>query len=363
MTAGWRPRVLVCGSGFGRVYLAALRRAGMPFVVAGLLARGGERSRACARHYEVPLWTDLDQVPADVDLACVVVGSALNGGPGARLALGLLERGVPVLQEHPLHHTELADCLRAARRHGVFYAVNTNYVNLTAVTRFTGAARRLAESGPPVFVDAVTSVQVLYPLVDILGTALGGLRPWSLTVRPVPAGSAPPVLRSVDGVLAGVPATLRVQNRLDPVRRDNGAHVPHRVTLATDGGDLLLANTQGPVVWSPRLHMPADYADAVTVDRSAAGHLDLPGASCLTGAEAPSHRRSLAEEWPAATARALLEVRRDVLAGADPMPRGQYHLGVARLVADVTGQLGRPELVGEPDPDILGATAAVHRTV
>ncbi len=358
--AGWRPRVLVCGTGFGRVYLAALRSAGMPFELAGILARGSERSRRCAEAYGVPLFTDLGQVGEDVDVGCVVVGSQVNGGPGARIAVALLERGVHVLQEHPLHHGELADCLRAARRHGVQYAVNTNYVRLDAVSRFTAAARRLLEQQPALLVDAVTSVTVLYTLVDILGQALGGIRPWSLTAAPA-TGSGPAVLRSVDGVLAGVPTTLRVQNRLDPVRRDNGALVPHRVTLATAGGDLLLANTQGPVVWTPRLHMPADYADAVTVADSTAGELDLPGASCLTAAEAPTHRRTLGAEWPAAAGRALLELREAILADTDPMPTGQYHLAVSRLVADVTAQLGRPELVAEPDPRILAASAAVHR--
>lgn len=217
----------------------------------------------------------------------------------------------------------------------------------------------MLEREPAVLVDAVTSVTVLYTLVDILGQALGGIRPWSLTARP-DAGAPRTVLRSVDGVVAGVPTTLRVQNTLDPVRRDNGPLVPHRVTLATAGGDLLLANTQGPVVWTPRLHMPADYQDAVTVDGSAAAHLDLPGATCLTGAEAPTQRRTLGVEWPAAAARALLELREAVLAGTDPMPQGQYHLAVSRLVADVTRQLGRPELAAEPDPQILATTAAVN---
>jgi thiazolinyl imide reductase len=354
MTSGdrWQPRVVVCGTGFGRTYLAALRRPGMPFRLDGILAQGSQRSRACARHYEVPLYTAVDELPAGLDLACVVVNSGLNGGRGAELAQELMSRGLHVLQEHPLHQAELAACLRQARRHGVVYHLNTHYVHVGAIACFIGAARRLLEHQPAVFADALSSLQVLYPLMDILGQALGGIRPWSLAARP-PAGG---VLRSVDGLVGGVPVTLRIQNQIDPGNRDNGPHVMHRVTLATEGGNLLLANTHGPVLWTPRLHMPEDYRDAVTVADCAAAHLDLPGVSGLTPPGAVSYRQSIGDDWPAAAARALLALREAVLSGADPLPRGQYHLALCRLVADITGQLGRPQPAPSGEPMIMEAS-------
>jgi thiazolinyl imide reductase len=350
--SGWRPRVLVCGTGFGRTYLAALRRPGMPFELCGILARGSDRSRACARHYQVPLFTDIDQIPSTVDIACVVVNAAINGGPGARLAQDLLARGAHVLQEHPLHATELAECLRQARRTGRIYHLNTHYVHVPAVAAFIRAARRLLPAQAPVFVDAVTGFQVLYTLVDILGRALDGLRPWSLAVQPGVAGE---VLRAVHGTVAGVPTTLRVQNQLDPAARDNGAHVMHRITLATEGGNLLLANTHGPVLWCPRLHMPDGYADVVDVADCPDEALDLPAALSVTGGGPPTHRDAIGAEWPRAAATALLDLRRAILAGEDPLPNGQYQLAVARLVADLTGQLGRPELVAAGRPRIVQA--------
>jgi thiazolinyl imide reductase len=349
---GWRPRVIVCGTGFGRTYLAALRRRGMPFELAGILARGSQRSRACAGYYGVPLYTSPEELPPDIEVACVVVNAAPNGGRGAELAQDLMARGIHVLQEHPLHQAELAACLRQAHRNGVVYHLNSHYVNVDTVACFIRAARRLIEHQRPVFVDALTSFQVLYPLMDILGQVLGGVRPWSLTARP-PAGG---VLRSVDGIIGGVPVTLRIQNQIDPRNRDNGPHIMHRVTLATEGGNLLLANTHGPVLWSPRLHMPADYSDAVTVADSAAGHLDLPGVSCLTSPEVPSHREVIGQEWPLAAGRALLALRDAVLAGQDPLPLGQHQLAICRLVADVSDQIGRPEVVPSGEPLIAEAT-------
>ena len=360
MTAAWRPLVVVCGTGFGRTYLAGvagLAGRGEPVELAGVLARGSARSQQCARHYGVPLYTDVDQLPAGIEIACVVVSAGINGGRGAELAQRLMARGVHVLQEHPLHQAELAECLRQARRHGVVYHVNSHYVHVASVATFVRAARRLLAGQRPVFVDALTSFQVLYTMVDLLGQALGGIRPWSLAVAPAPG--VPEVLRSVSGSLGGVPATLRVQNQMHPEERDNGAHVMHRVTLATEGGDLLLANTLGPVLWNPRLHMPADYQEAVTVAASTAAHLDLPGATVLGPSRLPSHRQVIGQEWPAAAGRALLELRQAVLDGADPLPRGQYHLALCRLVAEVTGQLGRPEVRATGAPRIVEAAALV----
>lgn len=348
----WRPRVVVCGTGFGRVYLAALRREGMPFELAGILARGSPRSRACAALAGVPLYTDFDALPAGVDVACVVVSAGINGGQGAELAQRLLARGIHVLQEHPLHHDELAACLRQAHRSRVAYHLNTHYVHVAAVRRFVAAARRLAARQAVLFVDVLCSFLTLNPTLDVIGQALGRLQPWSLAGPSGPGG----VFRGLDGTIAGVPVTLRVQNQLAAGNRDNGAHLLFRVALGTEGGHLLLASPHGPVLWHPRPHMPDAYRDAAGIEAAIDGALDQPSMSCLGPAGAPSYRRILADEWPAATAAALLDLRAAILRGEDPRPRGQYQLALCRLTAAVTGRLGPPELLRTADPRVLATT-------
>jgi thiazolinyl imide reductase len=348
-TTQWRPKVVVCGTGFGRIYLAALRRAGLPCELVGILAQGSARSQACAKHYQVPLYTDPDQLPDAVDIACVVVSAGINGGRGADLAQRLMARGIHVLQEHPLHHDELAACLRAAQRNDVVYHVNTHYIYVDSVRRFIGAARALIRRQPAIFLDAVSSFQVLYTLFDILGQVLGTLRPWSFAGSPTSA-----VFRSLDGMLAGIPVCLRIQNQLDPGARDNFSHILHRITVGTQGGNLLLVNTHGPIVWSPRAHMPRDYAEAVTIESSSAEHLDMPSADSLGGPwTAPSYRQIVNQEWPTAAANAILEFRSAVLRGEDPRQRGQYHLMLARLTGEATARLGPPELARFPEPQVL----------
>lgn len=350
-----RPPAVVCGTAFGRVYLAALRRPDSPYRLAGVLARGSARSVACAEHYGVPLYGDVEEVPSDIALACVVVGAGLVGGPGASLAERFLTRGVPVLQEHPLHPSELASCLRVARAHATVHHVDTLFVHVEPVRRFVGAVRRLRARQRPVFVEATCAYQVVQTLLEVLADALGGTRVSGLAVGP----PEPSPYRTVTGTFAGVPFALRVQHELDPRAPDNHAHLLHRITIGADGGQLTLVNTHGPVVWSPRAHMPADLASAVRLGDSPAAHLDLPSASVLGPAEAPSYREVLADLWPAGILRAVSALRDDVARGDGGRAHGQRQLALGRAARDVNDLLGPVRLVHRPDPEVLDVDAVL----
>ena len=63
-------RVVVAGTGFGRIYiealtserLAPLRQQQHPFELAGIMGRGSETSRSIAKQYGVPLYTEAEQI-------------------------------------------------------------------------------------------------------------------------------------------------------------------------------------------------------------------------------------------------------------------------------------------------------------
>ncbi|MBB6347805.1 Gfo/Idh/MocA family oxidoreductase [Nonomuraea muscovyensis] len=363
-----RTRVVVCGALFGQVYLRAFALPGLPLELAGILARGSDRSRAVAAHHGVPLFTDIDQIPGDVRMAAVVVRGGLLGGPGVELAKALMARGIHVLQEHPLHHDELADCLREARRNKVTYHLNPFYTNTAPVRRFVGTVAELLRRQRPRYVDAACGFQVAYSLLDILGQALGGVRPWALgdlAAPPTGLGAATSLdvpFRSLDGVIGGVPVTLRIQNQMDPADPDNYAHLMHRVVIGTEAGNLELVGTHGPVVWSPRPDFPRavrdpaarphfDYSD--TDAEALRSHLDVPSAGVLGPAQAPSYRQIFEEVWPAGVAHALMRLRRDALAGDPAARRGQYHLTLCKLWQEITTRLGPPELLSAPPPRLL----------
>ncbi|CAL9609398.1 hypothetical protein SUDANB121_05618 [Nocardiopsis dassonvillei] len=352
-----RPlRTVVCGTGFGRFYLEALRLLPEEFAPAGILARGGAFSRTYAREQGLPLYTSVADLPGDVDAACVAVGSAVSGGPGAEIAHDLLARGVHVLQEHPVHHDELAGLLRAARGAGLVYHLDPFYRYVPAIGRFLDAAAEMRRRGPVLAVDATSALQVLYPLLDVLGRALGGLRPWAVT-DPLPAdpeaahlAATPQPYRVVQATVAGVPVTLRVQNQIDPSDGDNHALLWHRLSLAGEGGALALADTHGPVLWHPRLHAPRDGHGRLRSTGPGTDHLDEPAVTVLEGTLPPSHREVFARVWPGTLARALADFAADVRTGADPLPRGQFDLSVCRLWHEVTGRLGRPDIIRPAAP-------------
>ena len=359
--SSWRPGVVVCGTKFGRVYLSAFRRAGFPFELKGILARGSERSRACAAAYRVPLFTDPSALPIDVDIACVVVGASLNGGRGAELAQALMARGIHVLQEHPLHEVELGECLRRARQAKVVYRLNTHYVHVPPVRRFIETCHELFRRQRPVFVDAACGFQTAYTLLDILGAALQRLGPWALSgpldvpVEVRSLGNTPAPFRCLAGVIGGVPLTLRVQHELDPGDPDNYIHLSHRIAIGTEGGVITLVGGHGPMLWSPRAHLPGDARDTAAIDDSTAWHFSLPSSSPLGEPAGPSFREILTSLWPDAVAHALIETRDAILGRENSFDRGQYYLTLCRIWQDMTARLGPPLLARRSPPQILSA--------
>ncbi|MFG3334752.1 Gfo/Idh/MocA family oxidoreductase [Streptomyces tendae] len=341
-------RVLVCGTNFGRFYAeAAHRRPG--YAPAGILSRGSAASRAYAERLGVPHYTHTDDLPADIDAACVAVSSAISGGGGTELARALMDRGIHVLQEHPVHLTELTENLTHARRRGVQYRLNTHYPHVSPVRGFIDAARRLVAQQRPLFVDAATPIHLMHPLVDILGRAMGTLRPWRFAdPAPLPAAIGPQPFRSLHGMLAGVPLTLRVHHQLDPSDRDNHALHWHRISLGTEGGVLTLADTHGPVLWSPRLHVGRDTDRRFVLDGPGTGRLGL-GTTAVVGTTG-TFRTVFTDLWPEAVGSALDGLREAVEQGGDALRTGQYDLTVCRIWTDLAARLGPPEIVRPATP-------------
>lgn len=345
-------RVLVCGTTFGQVYLEALQAPGIPFKLAGILAQGSQRSRSCSAFYAVPLFTSVEELPPDIDVACVVVRSSLLGGAGTELAQSLMARGVHVLQEHPVHHDELAACLRQAHRWRVQYHLNSFYPHLSPVRRFLRAAQSLVLNHRASYIHAACSLQVSYALLDILRIALGKVRPWSFAA----ASELPDIhsmlpeqipFKGINGVFAGVPLSLQIQNQIHPTDPDDYSYLLHRITLGTEAGELTLVSTHGPLIWSARPAIPREVRDggANSLFAAAAVPNDDTCTALLGPGEQPSQRRLFGSIWPAAVRRALFDLRHSIQNAEDPLRRGQHDLTLCRVWRDITNELGPPQLV------------------
>jgi pyochelin biosynthetic protein PchG len=266
-----------------------------------------------------------------------------------------------VLQEHPLHYDELVGCLRTAHGRGVVYRLNTHYVHLEPVRQFIRAARALLREQRALFVEAACGLPTAYTLFDVLGQVFGGVRPWAFDepsrrdhARRGVCQLAMP-FRTLEGAIAGVPFSLRLQHQLAPAEPDNHVHLFHRITLGTEGGTLTLVNTHGPTIWSPRPHMPADAEEAVGIECSTARHLDYPSATPIGAAWGPSYREILRTVWPSGVRRALRAMRSAIIQGKDSQTHGQYCLSLCRLWQDATSRLGAVELLRQEAPRVLSA--------
>jgi thiazolinyl imide reductase len=335
---------VVCGSRFGQFYASAIASGDPRFRLAGVVGQGSDRSRALAARHGVPLYQAIDDLPETVDAACVVVSSAVAGGPGADLARSLLARGIHVLQEHPIHERELAQCLREARSHRTHYRLNTFYPHVEPVARFIRLARALVAEHPPVFVDAVCAVQVSFDLLDILALALGGLRPWSIDTAPA---TRPGPYRALTGTVAGVPLTLRVQNQMAP-GDDSRTFALHQITIGTHAGTLTLAATHGPLLWSTPMR-PGQGDDGLFVlDGARDRHLTLPSITILPPRATPTWQDVVGRLWPDAVRSALGDLRDRIASAVDPLAGSQRQLTVARAWQELTGLLGYPEVIEDP---------------
>ncbi|EBX7468765.1 thiazolinyl imide reductase subfamily [Salmonella enterica subsp. enterica serovar Bareilly] len=333
-------RTLVCGSTFGQFYLSALST--LPnFEIAGLLAQGSQRSKECAGRYGIPLYTNTDALPSDIDLACIVMRSGVLGGDGIKYAKAILEKGINVLFEPPLHQNEMADCLRIAKKNGVIFQVADLYTQIESARSFISAAKVLLDKQSGLFIDASAANQVLFPLLHILMQITGNIRPWNIKLLDYEVNKKIP-MRILAGEIGGIPLLLRVHHQVDPVDPDNHLPLFHRITLGTEGGTLDLHDPHGLVTWTPRLFIPASVKNDFSF--SNATHLQQPLFSILDGAPGASQAKNLQINWPEAIGRDLIDMAALLSASSVSHHCSQQMLMLCRLWQETTSELGYPEL-------------------
>ena len=343
-------RVLVCGTTYGQVYLSSFLMRNTDFRLAGIMGKGSPRSKQYARYFGVPLYGSVDEVPGDIDIACVVVRSTIAQGEGTFIARQFLKRGINVIQEHPVHAGDIAACLELAESNNARYHVNSHYVNVDPVTTFIDYMEKAVEKRKPLFIEATASLQTLYSLTDIIGRAVGGFRPYALS-DPVKWDESMTEANHHDfipftclqGVIKGIPVTLKIQNYYDPDAFDNNFLVMHRVSAGTDSGNLTLVNTHGPVVWSQGFSILEDSGgeNSFRKRKTAFTAYTAPTAVSFAGIKAPSLSDVAKKEWPGAIHRALRQMKDHIESGISaPGQSKEYLLDLSGLWLEITRRMG-----------------------
>ena len=257
-------RVIVCGVGFGRYYIEAILRLPDLFELVGILSRGSKNSIKLAEKYGVPLMTDIEEISKEnVDAVCVVVKSSIVGGNGTDIVMQLLEKGIHVIQEQPIHSEEYKKCLIIAKNNHCKYQLNTFYPYLDSVRKFISIAIRLRKAMPITYIIAESSVQVLFPLLDILNQILGGVQPYKLEKL---QGENVQRFSIFNWLIKKCPVTLIVDNQMDVAAPESNLVMFHRITLGTPKGTLMLTDTHGGVLWTPVFHEDLKKQDKLEYD-------------------------------------------------------------------------------------------------
>jgi thiazolinyl reductase component of yersiniabactin synthetase len=285
-----RLQVLVCGTNYGRAYLRAIGRQPAAYSLMGILARGSPRSLRFARQLGVPLYREVEDLPAGIDLACAAMGAS-----GGAAVLSLLERGIHVLCEHPQKAAWLRAAFRKAAAHNACFHLNGHFAELEAPRLFIRHCRHLRQTAAPALLNMMATDRSLYAALDILSRALGRLLP----ARSETLSRQPPFIL-IRGRLAGIPTTSQVQCWSRAGSRglrdgDPRYLVDLRIAACFPAGTLTLLSMSGPVVWNTS---PAWQA---------AGEDELWE---RIGAQRPAHLRRLGEQRLQANLRAMGELVR-----------------------------------------------------
>jgi len=237
-------RVLVCGSNYGATYIRALagRRDGP--VLAGIVSTGSARSQAYAREAQVPHYTGIQAIaPASADLACV----AVPGEAGHQLSMALLARGMHVMAEHPVAPQRMREALVFAQQQGRVFQVNAHFADLAAPQAFYRSLAVAAQMGPPLHFDLAVNLRTLYSGLDLVGRALGSLDGVSL----VGGAGVPQPFSTLQLQAPGLRISLLCQNFASAADDGSATLLNHRCSATFAHGNLLLAESNGPVMWFP----------------------------------------------------------------------------------------------------------------
>ena len=239
---------------------------------AGILSTGSERSKAYATSMKIPHYTRVKEIPeGSIDIACVAVG----GDVGIQLVLELLELGVHVLAEHPLDSRQVGKALDLAREKQLIFQVNAHFPDLAAPGAFYQALQTARQQGPVLHYSLSVNLRTLYSGLDLLGRAHGSLK--KARVRSVSVSDKPEWFKQLTIELETVNVSLLCQN-FSSEKDDGSANlINHRFSATFGHGDLLLAESNGPVLWFPApLSMPQEsWQNYLPVDLSPVSSMQL----------------------------------------------------------------------------------------
>lgn len=330
-----KKRVIVCGTTFGQIYLDAIK-SNPDLELVGIMAQDSERSKLTAQKYNVQLLQSIEELPEDIDIAFVVIRSSCLGGRGTDIARSLLEKGINVLQEHPVHYKDIEELAKAANRQKKVYQVGNLYRHMEQVKNFIACAKELNEKNDLLYMKAAFSSQVSYPAMDILLDALPAGVGLTMENKMECGG-----FKILTGKMKGVPFTFEIHHEVNPKDPNNNMNFMHEIEFLYAAGRLLLSNTFGPLLWYPKMN--TDIAHAI--DRNYPPHMLENSGICLGSFGCESFKDVLEQLWPVAVGQDVKLMEQTVESRAAMGRALQKEMAVAKAWNEITAEIGYAQIV------------------
>ncbi len=327
-------RVLVVGTSFGKFYLDAIEKSDKLRLV-GILSRGSEKSKKLSLEYGVNNYTDISEIDWDnVDIAVVAVRSLVSFGKGGELARKITEKGVTVLEEQPVFIKEVENILNNVTFGKNAYDVSNFYRYISMTEDFINMSAELRNKSVINCIKASVSIQVLFPLLDILYDIVGGLQ--DIEFRCVDKGRIC-ILRSIGG---DTEIYLDVYNEYEPNNIDGSFQLLYNISIETNKGILTLSDPAGYVFWQNHFIM-SDGNNHEILSKTKVSEI-------LHSDSELSFKNLYDELWTDAMQKAILNCY-SLAENAELMKqKSEKLLTVCRLWRDISKSVGKPHKIKSP---------------
>lgn len=265
-------KALVVGTNYGSTYLRALKLANDGINLAGILSTGSERSKSYAQNLSIPHYSNVSELADNaIDIACV----AVQGQAAIDIALALLDKKIHVICEHPLDVQQMGLCLTKAAEKGCVFHVNGHFAEASACQSFIKAHATAAQQSPCMHYEMSVNLRTLYSALDILGRTLGSFD--GVEVRPVAKTGQHVFFETVTLVAPAATVSLLCQNFSSAKDDGTSTLINHRLSAIFSHGNLLLAESNGPVLWfpTPVALPPETWRSSMPVDMTSYSQMEL----------------------------------------------------------------------------------------
>ena len=199
-------KVIVCGVHFGKFYIESCNQ-NERLELTGILSNGSEESYELADKNNVPLYTRTEDITKDMaDIIVIVTRTLITGGKSDLTVKSLLEKGISIIQEQPVHEKEVINICKSIRSDKQDYYINNFYRFLENTKNFIFYAKKIIRQYEVIRLQMSCSSQVLYPLIDILYEIFGDI--YKFDLRKVEDGN----MEILSGAINDVPFSLNYYN-------------------------------------------------------------------------------------------------------------------------------------------------------